>query len=122
METFELIDKVLNEISKEVGYCGSCMGGCDIKTRFICMGGSGDTINKWVQSHEDVVDKWDEGIKAQVPQVAQSAKRAIIMANIDSVINWISYVIKDINSYDELPDEWKNFLTPEVFNEVKINK
>jgi hypothetical protein len=59
METSILIPKVIEEITKDIGYCGSCMGGCDSTTKFICLGKGINDINSWIQSHGDLIDKWE---------------------------------------------------------------
>jgi len=59
METSVFIPKVIHEIMKDVGYCGSCMGGCDEVTRFICLGKNGTDINKWSEEHKDIVNEWE---------------------------------------------------------------
>lgn len=51
METSEIIEKAIKGIMSTTGYCGSCIGGCSIYVRFICLGYNSETINKYVNDH-----------------------------------------------------------------------
>jgi hypothetical protein len=60
MEESVLIGKVVNEVTSKIPYCGSCMGGCDKFTKFICLGMNMTSINKFIETHPDLINEWEK--------------------------------------------------------------